>query len=120
MSENGTLVYARGGAQAALQLTWVDRAGRVLGTVGDAAAYVSLGLSPDERRVAVALGTGSPGNLDIWIIDVARNVPSRLTFDPGPDGSPVWSPDGARVAFESARSGRVVHTSEAGQRIGQR
>jgi Tol biopolymer transport system component len=107
VSENGTLVYAHGGSQAALQLTWVDRAGGALGTVGDAAPYVNLWLSPDERRVAVAMATGSPTNLDIWIIDLARNVPLRLTFSPLSEGSPVWSPDGSRVAFESAQSGQA-------------
>ena len=90
-----------------MQLTWFDRSGRALGTVGDPAPYGSLWLAPDERRVAVALGTGTPANVDIWLIDVARNVPSRLTFDPGPDAAPVWSPDGARIAFESARAGQV-------------
>ena len=89
------------------QLTWFDRAGRALGTLGEAAPYINLALSPDERRVAVALGTGSPENLDIWIIDIARNVRSRLTVDPGADGSPVWSPDGTRIAFGGQRSGKV-------------
>ena len=96
-----------GGSQAAQQLTWFDRAGRALATLGEAAPYINLALSPDERRVAVALGTGSPDNLDIWIIDIARNVPSRLTVDPGTDGSPVWSPDGTRIAFAGQRSGKV-------------
>ena len=104
VSENGTLVYALGGAQGALQLTWFDRAGRALGTVGDAAPYLNISLSPDERRVAVSMATGSPPNFDIWIIDLARNVPLRLTFDPQPEASPVWSPDGSQVAYESARS----------------
>ena len=46
--------------------------------------------------------------VDIWIIDIARNVRSRLTFDPGRDVSPVWSPDGTRIAFQSTRSGKPV------------
>ena len=58
VSENGTLVYARGGSLAAQQLTWFDRAGRALGTLGEAAPYINLALSPDERRVAVALEPG--------------------------------------------------------------
>ena len=90
------------------QLTWFDREGRTLATLGEAAPYLSLALSPDERRVAVGLGMGSPANRDIWIIDVARGVPSRLTFDPGSDLSPVWSPDGTRLAFLGNRSGKVA------------
>ncbi len=90
------------------QLTWFDRGGRALGTLGDAASYLSnFALSPDEHRVAVGLASGSPANRDIWIIDVARNVSSRLTFDPGSDLSPVWSPDGTRIAFQGDRSGKV-------------
>jgi eukaryotic-like serine/threonine-protein kinase len=106
VSENGTLVYARGESQSS-QLTWFDRAGHPLGTLGEAGKYINLALSPDGNRVAVALRTGSPENQDIRIIDIARNIPSRLTDDPGTDGSPVWSPDGARVAFAGQRSGKI-------------
>jgi eukaryotic-like serine/threonine-protein kinase len=54
--------------------------------------------------------TSSPEaqNRDVWIIDIARNVPSRQTFDPGIDTSPVWSPDGTRIAFAGSRSGKFT------------
>jgi Tol biopolymer transport system component len=42
-------------------------------------------------------------NLDIWLLDGTRAT--RLTFDPANDFSPVWSPDGAQVAFDSGRTG---------------
>jgi Tol biopolymer transport system component len=87
---------------------WFDRTGRVLGTVGDAAPYSGLALSPDERHVAVTLEIGTGKNVDIWLIDIARNVRSRLTVHPGRDVSPVWSPDGARIAFQSSRSRQPV------------
>lgn len=113
VSTTGALVYAAGsGAVPGGQLTWFDRAGRALGTVGDAAPFVNLALSPDAGRVAVAISTGNPGNLDVWVLDVARNLRSRLTFDPGADGSPVWSPDGTRVAFQNLR-GRQVSIRQA-------
>jgi len=105
VSENGTLVYAHGAAEAASQLTWFDRTGRALATVGEAVPYFSLALSPDERRVAIALRTSD--NLDIWITDIARNIRSRLTVDPGTDTMPVWSPDGTRIAFGGQRSGKI-------------
>jgi eukaryotic-like serine/threonine-protein kinase len=102
-SENGTLVYGQAGADVARQLTWFDRTGRELGTLSDAAPYSGLALSPDERRVAVTLETGDPSNVDIWLIDIARNIRSRLTVHPGQERSPVWSPDSARIAFQSSR-----------------
>ncbi|MGH9935298.1 MAG: hypothetical protein ACREAM_03575, partial [Blastocatellia bacterium] len=42
----------------------------------------------------------------LWIIDVARGIASRLTFDPGWETRPVWSPDGRRIAFVHAPHGR--------------
>ena len=52
VSENGTLVYAAGGSLGPLQLTWFDRAGKILGTLGEGGMDVNLSLSPDERQVA--------------------------------------------------------------------
>ena len=58
VSENGTLVYAPGGSLNT-QLTWFDRAGKILGTLGEGWLDVNLSLSPDERQVALALRSGS-------------------------------------------------------------
>jgi Tol biopolymer transport system component/predicted Ser/Thr protein kinase len=104
VSNNGTLVYARGGSLLS-ELTWFDRAGRSVATLGEPAYYTNLALSPDGSHVAVSKRTGSPENQDIWIIDIARNIPSRLTDDAGGDGGPVWSPDGSRIAFQ--RTGKI-------------
>ena len=54
VSATGTLVYAQGPSNASSHLTWFDRTGKMLGTVGDAGDYVQLALSPDERRVAAS------------------------------------------------------------------
>ena len=112
VSENGTLVYAPGGSLDPHQLTWFDRAGKILGTLGEGGVDVNLSLSPDERQVALALRSGSPENLDIWTIDIARNLRNRVTTDAQPEGWPVWSPDGTRIVFGS---GAARHRGTAGE-----
>ena len=74
------------------QLTWVDSSGRSSGTVGPAGLYENPRLSPDGSRLAV-FRPESGG--DIWLIDLARAVETRLTFDRASDNAPHWSPDGS-------------------------
>ena len=107
VSDSGVLLYARGVAQASTQLTWIDRDGKSLGTVGGPASFLGIDLSPDDNRIAAAFGTGTPENRDIWLLDAANAGQTRMTFDPGPDEYPVWSPDGLRIAFQGNRQGAL-------------
>ena len=84
-------------------MIWFDRNGKQIGIVGDAGNYGTVELSPNGDRVAVDAITTN--NRDIWVIDVARGVRSRITFDNGNDWSPSWSQDGSRLVFASARGG---------------
>lgn len=45
------------------------------------------------------------GNTEVFWLDLARNMPTRFTFDPAVDALPVWSADGSRILFNSSRSG---------------
>lgn len=104
------------------RLTWVDRAGKAAGAVGPEGQYRGVSLSPDGRHVAVHRHDGDGG--DIWLMDLARGTPSRLTFDATQENAtPVWSPDGSRVAYSSIRDGKpgiyvkAVNTSGAEERL---
>jgi Tol biopolymer transport system component len=62
-------------------------------------------MSPDEKSVAVEVPDSQTGAPDIWLIELARGVTTRFTFDPAPDQGAVWSPDGTSIAFSSVRDG---------------
>ena len=104
VSETGVLVY-RSLSTGVSQLTWFDRTGRQLGTIGPPAAYSVIRLSPDEKRIALQRLDDEKGTFDIWLIELTRGTPTHLTFDPANDLSPIWSPDGTRIAFASNREG---------------
>ena len=57
-------------------------------------------------------------NYNIWVFDLARSVPTRLTFSSSLDGHPAWSPDGKTIAFMSNRSGQfhIYQTAADGTR----
>ena len=84
---------------------WYDRSGMpmemVLGS-GFAGSFHAA-LSPDGSRLAFS--SRPQGTSDIWLLDMKRGVPTRVTFDPAFDQTPEWSPDGRRIVFTSNRRG---------------
>jgi len=107
VSSAGLLAYQAGGGEAlggGLRLTWFDRSGKPTGTLGQAANFQYIELSPDRRSLAARV-IDPTGNVDIWIYDVARGLPTRFTFDPAVEGEPIWSPDGRSIIFSSMRKG---------------
>jgi serine/threonine protein kinase/Tol biopolymer transport system component len=115
-SETGVLTYYSGyGSRLNSQLTWFDRSGKVLGTVGEPGSFVKPAISPDGRTLAVDRLDSLSGSYDIWYYDLARGNSTRVTFDSRQDGYPVWSPDGGSIAFAGNRAGHYqIYRKSAG------
>ena len=102
-SNNGVLAFHPSNGET--QLVWMDRSGKSLGAIGPIGDYGAPELSADGKRVMAIRSELRTGNADLWLYDLLRGTSSRFTFDPASDTSPVFSPDGERVAFLSARNG---------------
>jgi Tol biopolymer transport system component len=102
-SDNGRLAWLSGGSDQS-RLEWRDRKGGRLGELGEPGRYGQLALSPDNKRVVAEIA-GDDRHYDLWVIDVARGVASRLTTDPADDRDPVWSPDSQEVVYSNDASG---------------
>src|SRR5579864_2331049 len=98
VSPSGALAYRTGAQAAGFQLTWFDRQGKTQGTFGDLRPDQGIALTADGTRAAVR-DAPEPAPGDIWTLDFARGVRTRLTFRQTPGSFPVWSPDGSRIAF---------------------
>jgi eukaryotic-like serine/threonine-protein kinase len=103
VSRNGTLVYDAGAGNQ-YQLTWRDRSGRKLGTIGEPDAVSFPALSKDGKRLALRR-IDPTGNYDIWIAELNRSTMTRFTFETSIDSFPAWSPDGSWLAFSSSSAG---------------
>jgi eukaryotic-like serine/threonine-protein kinase len=102
VSDSGTLVFFAGTVGES-ELVWVDRAGRRIGNPGPKGVFNSLSLSPDATSVVYDQAEPRNRTFDLWRLDFARGIPSRLTFHPSHDIFPLWSPDGTRIVFGSLR-----------------
>jgi Tol biopolymer transport system component len=105
VSRNGVLVFDRGPGRASIELAWLDREGKHVGTLGPPGDYEEPQLSPDGRRLAVDLQEPTTGRQDIWIVGTDRGIPTRLTTGESESVGPVWLPDGKHVVFRTRAGG---------------
>jgi serine/threonine protein kinase len=101
----GSLAYGTGAPLANQQgtLVWVDRTGREEPVDVPPRAWWWPHISPDGRRIG--LHDHDSGNMDAWMYELDHGPLIRVTYDPFPDGVPLWSPEGTRIAFWSRRGG---------------
>ena len=100
-SDNGLLTFGNG-SSGAVQLVWMGRDGKEAGLAADNLKNLNFArLSPQGDRIALGIDNGVN---DIWLLDLARGVRTRLTFGPTGNTIPLWSPDGKWVAYSSLRA----------------
>jgi serine/threonine protein kinase len=107
-TSNDAVIAFRKAVAPTARLTWFDRSGREVGTFGspEQAGAINPSLSADDSRLVANRTLG--GQTDVWLLDGTRQT--RLTHTSGRNMArlPLWSHDGARVAFESVRPSSVT------------
>ena len=103
VSRAGSLAFAPGDVNGSERdLLWVARDGAVTPATKLRQGFSDMSLSADGARALFQI-VGSDD--DIWMLDLARDVPTRLTF--GTENAfPAFAPDGRRFAWSSDRDGR--------------
>jgi serine/threonine protein kinase/Tol biopolymer transport system component len=103
ISGTGSLIYVPGGVQSAKsRLVWVSRNGTEQPLAAPMHEYFVPRLSPDGRRVAVAIWGQET---QIWQYDLSRDTLTRSTFEGSANFNPAWTADGRRITFDSNKEG---------------
>jgi len=106
-SSSGNLVYRTAPTQTS-QLAWLDRRGREIERLGDPFPPGDAPrLNPSGTQLALSHWDVTDGTNDLWLVTLAPYRSLRLTRGPARNENPIWSVDGRRVAYASARAERV-------------
>ena len=124
VSATGTLAYTTRSTAILRsgELVWVNRDGQQqLVTEGRRGYQPHPRIAPDGRRIAVTSAPEGEIPVDIWTLDVDRDVFSRITISMGTNAAirPVWSGDGSRIFFASNRNGQWEIFSKSSDGTGE-
>jgi Tol biopolymer transport system component/tRNA A-37 threonylcarbamoyl transferase component Bud32 len=123
VSASGTVVVNPASALSQSVLTWYDRGGKELGIVGRPAMMYNPSLSPDGQQLAADISDPIASNVDVWTFDLRAGTSGRFTFGVLEEATPVWAPDGSRIAYSTTDSGAEVKLTtglEKGRIIAER
>ncbi|HWB84207.1 MAG TPA: protein kinase [Bryobacteraceae bacterium] len=97
VSDNGILAY-NPSVEPIWHLSWRDRKGARIGSIGGPGLFGSWRISPDGASVAVARLDPVTTLRDVFLFDAGHGAARRFSFA-GNSDSPVWSPDGKWIAW---------------------
>ena len=116
LSSSGTLIFKSGKDDRATgRISLIDSAGNIKPLHAVPGSYSTPRLSPDGKRLAFSMDNAAGGNADIWVKDLDRDTPSRLTFLAGLNFFPVWTPDGKNILFRNTHGLYWIRTDGAGE-----
>jgi eukaryotic-like serine/threonine-protein kinase len=101
-SQNGLLATQMDSTASPLLV--VDRGGGERAVAGPPAEYEQVRVAPDGGSVATEVSMPN-GMHELWIRGLARDTMRHLTLRSRSETTPVWSPDGARLAFAAGDTG---------------
>jgi eukaryotic-like serine/threonine-protein kinase len=108
-SSNGILALNTAGQQH--QLVFLDRGGKQLGSGTPVSSIAHPSFAPDGNTVIYNQPDPGNGVSELWRLDLGRNTPSLVTFVSS--DFPVFSADGASIAFVSSKSGKFALTRQS-------
>ncbi len=99
-SNTGTLAYLTQGLVRS-RFAWLDLEGReIAGAPVPPGLYFGFWLSPDGRRAVMVVGSDNLAlRAHVAVADLERGVLTRISEPAEGGATPVWSPDGRRVAY---------------------
>jgi eukaryotic-like serine/threonine-protein kinase len=99
-SSTGLLSYVVGGSATLSTISFFDTHGKNLGAVGPPTEQLDPRIAPDGHAI-ISARSDSTGSTDLWLLDLRRNVSTRLTSSPSNEFAAQWSPDGQSIAYSS-------------------
>ncbi len=84
---------------------WFDARGERAGPAFEDENVSEVRLSPDGGRVLLSKRDATRGADDLWVLDLARTIRTRLTNTAGDEDAGCWFPDGSEVVYESDAPG---------------
>jgi Tol biopolymer transport system component len=106
VSADGTVLTYVSEVNRLARLTWFDRTGKAVGTIGPEMEYTEVRIAPDGKQATVVIPDSVSGNRDIWLIEFEGGSLTRLTSHPANDWWVVWAPDSRQITFATDRDGR--------------
>ena len=104
LSAQGGLAYEAGGGAAGNTLVIEGPGGSAAVSLPEQGNLEDPAFSPNGRRIAMRFVNVGESQ-DIWIFDRDQGTLERLTEEGSQNAVPVWTPEGARIAFASVRDG---------------